>query len=97
MSYDLRRDCDLADNTPVSPACRAFVSGVLQVQIGMLDAPPEDLRRIGLRPACWPNLDVADLFQSIRPSLRKRVGICRGLCTSASYVMAALYETYPCR
>jgi len=71
------------------------MGGVLQTHLHFFFLPEEQRKQF--TRACVPaDLDVAEVFQAIRPSLRKRGGNCRGICFSASYVLTALNEVYRC-
>ena len=90
---DLAKICSLDQSVPPTEECIAFVSAVVESEIGEeAVSPPNSARRF-----CPPrNFSVRQITRGILPELRKRYGYCAGLCTAESAVRSSLYAAFPC-
>jgi hypothetical protein len=95
LDLDIGTFCDFRDHAPMSEACRTFIGAVVEIEKNYVALDPQTRSR--LNPACIPpGLKIPQIFEAIRPELRKRVGICAGHCTSTGYVMTSLNAVFPC-
>lgn len=92
---DIRTFCDFHDHAPTSESCRTFIGAIVEIEKSYVALDPQTLSR--LNPACIPpGLTIPQIFEAIGPELRKRVGVCNGKCSSASYVKTSLNAVFPC-
>jgi hypothetical protein len=97
LDMDFTKFCDLADGTKMSDECRGFIGAT--VEIALTESSFGVPGRYTPVKICIPKerRNVEKIFQDIRPVLRKSTMLCAGLCTSTSYVLSSLSETYPCK
>ncbi len=95
VGIDIRKVCDFHDHTPMSEPCRTLIGAVVEIEKGYVGLDDETRKRLN-RACIPPNLSLLQVYDAIRPELRKTVGFCAGLCTSTGYVRTSLIAVFPC-
>jgi hypothetical protein len=95
---DFTTFCDFTEGAPISDKCYGFVAATVEIAMNERVLKYSQDKNQSRWRACVPvDLTVPQIFEQIRPNLRKNLGTCGGFCTSTFYIINALNETYPCR